>query len=156
MPLIKASDQPLTETLSTHHSVSYNWETSVSFNKAPPSTLPLGECHPVSFNQPPPLPPQHLSTGWVCVLVSQLCLILCSPMDCGLSGFSIHRISQARNTGVGCHFFLQGVSRRPRIEPGSPALQAHSLGNFQLTPPLNTPARVSFGREGTDTCSTPK
>ena len=138
MPLIKASDQPLTETLSTRHSVSYNWETSVSFNKAPPSTLPLGECHPASFNHPPPLPSQYLSTRWVCVLVSQLCLTLCSPMDCSLSGFSIHGISQARNTGVDCHFLLQEVSRRHRIEPGSPALQAHSLGNFQLPPPLPT------------------
>ena len=32
----------------------------------------------------------------VCVLVAQLCLILCDPMDCSPPGSSIHGISQAR------------------------------------------------------------
>ena len=32
----------------------------------------------------------------VCVLVTQLCLTLCDPMDCGLPGFSIHGIFQAK------------------------------------------------------------
>ena len=32
----------------------------------------------------------------VCVLVAQLCLTLCSPMDCSLSGSSVHGILQAR------------------------------------------------------------
>ena len=32
----------------------------------------------------------------VCVLVPQLCLILCSPMGYSLSGFSVHAILQAR------------------------------------------------------------
>ena len=31
-----------------------------------------------------------------CVLVSQLCLILCSPMDYSLPGSSVHGILQAR------------------------------------------------------------
>ena len=30
-----------------------------------------------------------------------------NPMDCSLPGSSVHGIFQARNTGVGCHFFLQ-------------------------------------------------
>ena len=29
-------------------------------------------------------------------LVTQTCLTLCDPMDCSLTGFSVHRISQAR------------------------------------------------------------
>ena len=32
----------------------------------------------------------------MCVLVSQACLILCDPMDCGPSGSSVHVILQAR------------------------------------------------------------
>ena len=32
----------------------------------------------------------------------QLC---CDPVDCSLPGSSVYGISQARNTGVGCHFF---------------------------------------------------
>ena len=32
----------------------------------------------------------------------------------------------SKNTGVGCHFFLQGIFPDPGIEPGSPALQADS------------------------------
>ena len=36
---------------------------------------------------------------------AQLCLTL-RPMDCGLPGSSAHGISQ---TGMGCHFLLQGI-----------------------------------------------
>ena len=32
----------------------------------------------------------------VCVLVGQLCLTLCDPMDCSLPGSSVHEILQAR------------------------------------------------------------
>ena len=39
--------------------------------------------------------------------VSQLCPSLCSPMVCSPPGSSIHGIFQ--NTGVGCHFLLQGI-----------------------------------------------
>ena len=52
-------------------------------------------------------------------LVTQSCPTLCDPMDCGLPGSSVHGILQ--NTGVGCHFLLQG------IKPRFPALQADSL-----------------------------
>ena len=30
-------------------------------------------------------------------------------MDCSPPGSSVHEIFQARNTGVGCHFLLQGT-----------------------------------------------
>ena len=33
----------------------------------------------------------------------------CDPMDCSLPGSSVHGILQARITGVGCHFLLQGI-----------------------------------------------
>ena len=45
-------------------------------------------------------------------------------MDCSRPGSSVYGISQARITGVGCHFLLQGGLPNPEIEPGSPALQA--------------------------------
>ena len=46
----------------------------------------------------------------VCVCVrAQLCPTLCDPMDYSLPGSSVHGIFQARNTGVGCRFLLQGI-----------------------------------------------
>ena len=42
-------------------------------------------------------------------MIAQLCLILCNPMDSSPSGSSVHGIFQAKNTGVGFHFLLQGI-----------------------------------------------
>ena len=56
-------------------------------------------------------------------------------MACSLPGFFIHGIFQAKNTGVGCHFLLQGNLSDLGIKPGSPALQADSL----LYEPLGKP-----------------
>ena len=62
----------------------------------------------------------------MCVLVAQLCLTLCYPVDYSLTGSSIRGILQAR--------ILEWVTvpsprdlPDPGIEPGSPALQADSL-----------------------------
>ena len=41
--------------------------------------------------------------------VAQSCLTFCDPMDCSPPGSSVHGIFQPRNTGVGCHFLLQGI-----------------------------------------------
>ena len=79
--------------------------------------------------------------------VAQLCPTLCDPMDCSLSGSSIHGIFPGKSAGVDCHFLLQGIFQarvlewiaisfsfpspgdlpNPGIEPGSPALQADAL-----------------------------
>ena len=40
---------------------------------------------------------------------AQSCPTLCDSMDCSPPGSSVHGISQARNTGVGCHFLLQEI-----------------------------------------------
>ena len=40
---------------------------------------------------------------------AQSCLTLRDPMDCSLSGSSVHGIFSGLNTGVGCHFLLQGI-----------------------------------------------
>ena len=42
-------------------------------------------------------------------LVAQLWLTFCNPMDLSLPGSSDHRDSPGKNTGVGCHAFLQGL-----------------------------------------------
>ena len=55
-----------------------------------------------------------------CCLVTQLCPTLCDPMVLGYlsismdyspPGSSVHGIFSGKNTGVGCHFLLQGSSR---------------------------------------------
>ena len=43
-------------------------------------------------------------------LVTQLYWTLCDPMDYSLPGFSVHRDSPGKNTGVGCHALLQGIT----------------------------------------------
>ena len=52
------------------------------------------------------------STGLLdCVgLVTQLSPTLCDPMDSSLPGSSVHRDSSGKNTVVGCHALLQGIS----------------------------------------------
>ena len=52
----------------------------------------------------------------VLCLVAQLCATLCDPMDCSLSGFSVHRDSPGKNTGVGCHALPQGIIIYKRFE----------------------------------------
>ena len=54
------------------------------------------------------------------LLVAQLCPILCSLMDCNLTGFSVHGDSPGKNTGVGCHALLQGIFLTQGLNPGLP------------------------------------
>ena len=42
-------------------------------------------------------------------LVFRLCPTLSNPMDCSPPDSSVHGDFPSKNTGVGCHFFLQGV-----------------------------------------------
>ena len=55
--------------------------------------------------------------AYVC-LVAQLCLTLCDPMDCSLPCSSVHEDSPGKNTGVGCHFFLQGIFPAQELNQG--------------------------------------
>ena len=50
-------------------------------------------------------------------LVTQSCPTLCDLMDCGMPGSSVYGISQVRNTGVGCHFFLQRTFLSQGLNP---------------------------------------
>ena len=59
-------------------------------------------------------------------LFAQSCLTLCDYMDCSPPGSSVHGIFQARTLERVATPF-SGDPPVPRIEPGSPALQADSL-----------------------------
>ena len=50
--------------------------------------------------------------------VTQLCPTFCDRMDCSLLGSSIHAIVPGKNTGVGYHFFLQGIFLTQRSNLG--------------------------------------
>ena len=39
-------------------------------------------------------------------------------MDCSLRGSSVHGDSPGKNTGVGCHFLLQGIFLTQESNPG--------------------------------------
>ena len=44
---------------------------------------------------------------------AQSCLTLCNPIDCSPPGSSVHGDSPGKNTGVDCHFLLQGIFMTP-------------------------------------------
>ena len=69
--------------------------------------------------------------------VAQSCLTLCDPMDCSLSGSSVHGFSR-QECWSGLPFPSPGDLPNPGIEPGSPALQTDALP-FQ--------PRCSFNKE---------
>ena len=53
-----------------------------------------------------------------CCLVTKLCLALCNPMDCSPPGPSVHGIDfPGKNTGVSCHFLLQGIFQTQGLNP---------------------------------------
>ena len=72
--------------------------------------------------------------GGVKVLVDQLCLTLCDPLDCILLSSSVHRILQARILEWVAIPFSRDLPD-PGVEPRSPALQADSLPSEPLGKP---------------------
>ena len=56
----------------------------------------------------------------VLCLVAHLCLTLCDPVDSSPPGSSVHGDSPGKNTGVGCHAFLQGIFPAQWSNPGLP------------------------------------
>ena len=91
----------------------------------PPGDLPDPGMEPMSPLSPA-LPSRFVttSTAWdvpcaVLRLVTQ-CLTLCNPVDCSLPGSSVHGDSPGKNTGVGCHAFLQGTFPTQGSDPGLP------------------------------------
>ena len=51
-----------------------------------------------------------------CSVVSQLC----DPMDCSPPGSSVNGDTPGKNTGVGCHAFLQEIFPTQESNPGLP------------------------------------
>ena len=41
--------------------------------------------------------------------ITQSCPALCDPMDCSSPGYSVLVIFSGKNTGMSCHFLLQGI-----------------------------------------------
>ena len=56
----------------------------------------------------------------VLCLVTQSCLTLCKSMDCGPPYSSVHGDSPGKNTGMGCHAFLQEIFPTQGPNPGLP------------------------------------
>ena len=73
------------------------------------------------------------------MLVTQLCLTLCDPLDCSPPGSSVHEIFQARILS-GLPFPSPGDLPNPGVEPRSPILQADSL----LTELQGKPRHIAF------------
>ena len=71
--------------------------------------------------------------------VTQLCPAVCDPLDCSPPGSSCPWASPRKNTGVSCHFLLQGPTPgdlpSPGIEPILPASPALTGGLFTTEPP---------------------
>ena len=71
-------------------------------------------------------------------LVAQSCLTLCDPMDCSPPCSSVHGDSSGKNTGVGCHPLLQGISSVQRLNLSLLCLLHWQVGSLPLVPPGNT------------------
>ena len=79
------------------------------------------------------------------MLVTQLCLTLCDPMDCSSPGSSVHGISQAK--------ILESVAfpspwdlPNPGIKQGSSALQEDSLWSEPPGKPLHVASDYQNGQ----------
>ena len=53
--------------------------------------------------------------------------LFCNPMDCSPPSSSVHGDSPGENTGVGCHFFLQGIFPTQGLNPSLLHWQEDSL-----------------------------
>ena len=77
------------------------------------------------------------------MVVTQLCLTLCDPMDCSPPGSSVHGILQARILEWGAIPF-SGELPNPGIEPESPALQVESLPSGPPGKPSSSTYYLNF------------
>ena len=84
-----------------------------------------------------------ISVYSACVLHTkslQSCPTLYNSMDCSLPGSSIHGDSLGKNTGVGCHAFLQGIFPTQGLSPSL------ADGFFSLAPLIYVHIRTWFKR----------
>ena len=74
----------------------------------------------------------------------QSCPTLCDPIDGSPPGSSVHRILQAKNTGVGCHFLLQCMKVKSESEVAQSCLTLewpHGLQPTRLLRPWDFPGK---------------
>ena len=64
----------------------------------------------------------------------QLCPTLCDPMDCSPSRLLYPWDSPSKNTGVDCHFLLQGIFLTQRLNPRLLHLLQWKVGSLPLVP----------------------
>ena len=69
-----------------------------------------------------------LESWAACCLVVQSCPTLCDPTDSSAPGSSVHGDSPGKNTGVGCHFLLQGIFLTPGTSPQAVKPPRHRAG----------------------------
>ena len=75
----------------------------------------------------------------------QLCLTLCDHIDCSPPGSSVHGDPlHGKNTGVGCHFLLQGIFLAQGSNPGLLYLLHWQEGSFPLDGPPGNPSLGVF------------
>ena len=84
------------------------------------------------------------------MLVTQLCLTFCDPMDCRPPGSSVHEILQARilELDEGLPLPSPGHLLDPRIEPGSPTLWTDSLLSEPPGKPFKCLVSTNFSASG--------
>ena len=73
-------------------------------------------------------------------LVAQSYLTLCDPMDFSPPGSSAYGDSPGKNTGVGCHAFLQGIFPTQRMNAG--LLHCRRILYLPSEPPGKAQARL--------------
>ena len=71
----------------------------------------------------------------VCVHTCTSCLTLCNPMDRNPPGFSVYGLFPGKNTGVDCHFLLQGIFLTQGLNPHLLCLPLWQADSLSLTPP---------------------
>ena len=64
------------------------------------------------------------------------CPTLCETMDCRLPGSSVLRVLPGKNTGVGCHFLVQGIFLDQGLNPHLLHWQVDSLPLSHQKPTL--------------------
>ena len=79
--------------------------------------------------------PHHHSLPCVGAKSLQSCPTLCDPMDCSLSGSSVHGDSSGKDTGVGCRALLQGIFPIQGSNPCLLSLQNWQVGSLPQVPP---------------------
>ena len=100
----------------------------------------------------------HLNTVCVCVCVRSVASVVSDslhPMDCSPPSSSVHAASPGKNTGMGCHFFLQ-IFLTQGLNQRLLCLQHWQAVSLPLAPPviirsteyINGKATVSMWKAG--------